>query len=76
MKPNAYSISCHTPLFSSLNVVPVSRILVVYGVARAVTDLDSKAAARIEEARDEKHPRDVITFVLKSILKKNLEIVF
>jgi hypothetical protein len=75
-KPHTYSINCHAPLFSSLNVVPVSRILVIYGVARAVTDLGCKAVAKIEGARDEIHPRDLITFVLKSILKKNLEIVF
>lgn len=64
-----YSINCHTPLFSSRNVVPVSRILVMYGTERVLRTLVCNAAAKRGEARHERYPRDATALVWKSILR-------
>jgi hypothetical protein len=57
-------------LFSSPNVVPVSRILVIYGVARTLSSLGCKTAAKRGEARSDRHPMHEGVFEVKIILQK------
>jgi hypothetical protein len=65
-----HSINCHTPLFSSSNVVPVSRILVIYGIARTLSSLGCKTAAKRGQTRSDRHPMYEGIFEVKMILQK------
>jgi hypothetical protein len=66
----AYSINCHTPLFSCANVVAVSRILVWNGAARGL-----KASPRTGEARYERHPKWERRFADEIILDMSVAVL-